>query len=121
MSSSPLNTDKDAMINYLRAFAMRRLAAVKERVDRLTKSVDLAERNMDALAASLAAPERLDRILTCRNQSVRVAGTEAQIRSTAEVISQRLGGCVTISVVVGYYHRRACKHADAGAVETLGN
>jgi hypothetical protein len=109
------------MINYLRMFVMRRLAAVKDRVDRLTKSVDLAEQNMDALAASLAAPERLDRVLTCRNQSVRVIGTDEQIRSTAEAIAQRLGGCVTISVVVGYYHRRACKHSAAGAVETLGN
>lgn len=63
----------------------------------------------------------ITRMLCSLGQTLTVTGTEAQVTAAARRMARRTRSCVTICVIVGYYHRRGCDDHPAGGVTIDGN
>lgn len=93
----------------------RRMRALRVRVRNLAASIALAERWY------MLGAMKLTRVLISGPETTVVTGTQSQIDAAAHRMSRRNRACVTISVIVGHYHRRGCQARPSGGLETEGN
>lgn len=50
-----------------------------------------------------------------------VTGTQQEIERSARKMAHITGTCVTVSVIVGHYHRRGCDERRQGGYQADGN
>ncbi len=103
------------MTGLLRAVleAVANYRHVRTRIRNLERSVSTAEKWLEDM--------KLTRTLTSGSEELTVTGTQDQIDAAAARMSRRTRKCVSISVVVGHYHRRGCDQCPAGGIDTVGN
>lgn len=75
----------------------------------------------DPMISAMERDMKLTRVLISGPETTVVTGTQSQIDAAAHRMSRRNRACVTISVIVGHYHRRGCQARPSGGLETEGN
>lgn len=92
-------------------------SGIRTRVQQLSRSVDLLERNI----ADAARAHRVTRLIVSGSKFWVFEGTEADLEHQVAQIAAMTRSCVSVAAFVSHSHRKGCTACPDGGVVREGN